>query len=182
MTGPVIHGPAIATKVMLVGQAPGPHEGRIGKPFGYTAGKTMFRWFFEALGADEAKIRERIYIAAVARCFPGKAKSGGDRKPDPTEIEACSPWLAGEVEALAPTLIVPVGALAIELVLQRKGPLVDFVGQPFTTKYLGAQVDVICLPHPSGASTWHRMEPGKALLQKALGLLGEHPAMMTALR
>jgi uracil-DNA glycosylase len=37
------------------------------------------------------------------------------------------------------------------------------------------EVDVVALPHPSGASTWHRMEPGKALLARALRRFAEHP-------
>jgi uracil-DNA glycosylase len=177
MIGPVIHGPALRTKVMLVGQAPGPHEGKVGRPFGWTAGKTMFRWFEESLGIDEATFRARIYIAAVARCFPGKAKGGGDRKPDEEEMANCRPWLEREVRILKPTLVIPVGALAISQVLGREAPLVEFVGRTFQTRWLGADVDVICLPHPSGASTWHRSQPGVRLLSRALRLLGAHSAL-----
>jgi uracil-DNA glycosylase len=39
------------------------------------------------------------------------------------------------------------------------------------------KLDLIALPHPSGASTWHRTEPGKTLLRRALGLLSEDPAL-----
>jgi uracil-DNA glycosylase len=35
---------------------------------------------------------------------------------------------------------------------------------------------MIALPHPSGASTWHRTEPGKTLLARGLKAIGEHPA------
>src|ERR1700679_1500444 len=77
MIRPVVHGPAVASRVMLVGQAPGPREGSFGRPFAWTAGKTMFRWFEESLGVDEATFRANVYIAAVARCFPGKASGGG---------------------------------------------------------------------------------------------------------
>jgi uracil-DNA glycosylase len=178
--GPVIHGPAIRSQVMLIGQAPGPHEGKVGRPFGWTAGKTLFKWFSDALGLDEATFRARVYIAAVARCFPGKAKGGGDRKPDDTEMANCRPWLEREVKILKPRLIIPVGALAISQVLGREGPLVDFVGLRFKTRYLGADVDVICLPHPSGASTWHRTEPGVRLLSRALRLLKQHPILRGA--
>jgi uracil-DNA glycosylase len=41
-------------------------------------------------------------------------------------------------------------------------------------------VDCIPLPHPSGASPWHRMEPGKTLLKRALGLIAKHPAIKEA--
>src|SRR5471030_1661025 len=74
MIGPVVHGPPIAVSIYLLGQAPGPHEGKIGKPFAWTAGKTLFRWFEEEMGVSEETFRERIYMSAVARCFPGKAK------------------------------------------------------------------------------------------------------------
>src|SRR5882724_1693124 len=172
MTGPVIHGPALKTKVMLVGQAPGPHEHKVMKPFGWSAGKTLFKWFEQALGWSEDDFRARIYIAAVARCFPGKATGGGgDRKPDETEMANCRPWLEREVKILKPELVVPVGALAIEQVLQKKGPLVDVIGQSFEARYHGVTLEVIALPHPSGASTWHRTEPGIGKLKQAMKLL-----------
>lgn len=180
MIGPVVHGPAVPSKVFLLGQAPGPHEGKFGRPFAWTAGKTMFRWFERALGCDEETFRSRVYMAAVARCFPGKAKGGGDRKPDEVEIANCLPWLQKEVGLLQPSLVIPVGTLAIEQVLGERRPLVEQVGVVRTARYHGAPVDVVCLPHPSGASTWHRMEPGISLLQKALGLLKRHPAVREA--
>ena len=182
MIGPVVHGPPVASKVLLVGQAPGPHEGSLGRPFAWTAGKTLFRWFDEALGIDEAQVRARIYFAAVARCFPGKAKNGGDRRPDPEEISRCGRFLSEEVAVLQPTLVIPVGAMAIEQVLGVKGPLVETVGTVRRARYQGVELDVICLPHPSGASTWHRTEPGASLLKQALGRLRERPELGSALR
>jgi len=185
MIGPVVHGPPILSKVMLVGQAPGPREGSFGKPFAWTAGRTLFRWFEESMGIGEEKFRERVYIAAVARCFPGKAKGGGDRKPDPGEIERCKRFLAKEVEILEPDLIIAVGTLAIYTVLGKeasKKKLDELVGKTEKTTWHGRAVDVVALPHPSGASPWHKMEPGKTLLDKALKLIARHPAMKAALR
>ena len=181
MIGPVVHGPPVASSVMLIGQAPGPHEGAHGRPFAWTAGRTLFRWLFEATGADEETIRGRVYFAAVARCFPGKAPGGGDRRPDRDEIENCRPYLADEVDVLSPTLVVPVGTLAIAEVLGHTGRLRDVVGTTRRATYLGHETDVIALPHPSGASTWHRTEPGITLLRKALEILAAHPAMRSAL-
>lgn len=162
---------------MLVGQAPGPREGAFGRPFAWTAGRTMFGWFEQSLGIGEEAFRSLVYIAAVARCFPGKAKGGGDRRPDPGEIARCETWLAREVAILEPELIVAVGTLAIERVLGVKGPLVDIVGTVRPALWHGRTVDVVPLPHPSGASPWHRVEPGKTLLGKALKQLAAHPAM-----
>jgi uracil-DNA glycosylase len=175
MIGPVVHGGPSVSRLMLIGQAPGPHEGKFGRPFAWTAGKTMFGWFQQALGVSEEDFREKVYMAAVARCFPGKAKGGGDRKPDPEEISRCRPWLEREVAILKPKLLLPVGTLAIEQVLGLKGPLSDVVGKVLRARYHGVDSDVICLPHPSGASTWHRTEPGKTLLAQALRLVAEHP-------
>jgi uracil-DNA glycosylase len=114
-------------------------------------------------------------MAAVARCFPGKAKGGGDRKPDPEEIRACRTFLEREVHILQPKLVIPVGTMAIAEVMGHTGPLVEVVGRKIEVEYHGVRMDAIALPHPSGASTWHRMEPGKTLLHKALGLLAKHP-------
>jgi uracil-DNA glycosylase len=180
MTRPVVHGAAVVSRVFLLGQAPGPREGSFGKPFAWTAGRTLFRWFEEALGVDEATFRARVYMAAVARCFPGKARGGGDRRPDHEEIARCRPFLEREVAICQPALILPVGTLAIEQVLGHKGPLVEVVGRKHRVRWHGTAADAICLPHPSGASTWHRTEPGKQLLKAALACIAEHPAARRA--
>jgi uracil-DNA glycosylase len=175
MIRPVVHGAAVASGILLVGQAPGPREGSFGRPFAWTAGKTMFRWFEEALGAGEEEFRAKVYIAAVARCFPGKAAGGGDRRPDAEEIVRCRTFLARETDILQPKLILPVGTLAIEQVLGTKEKLNDLVGTVRTASYHGVTADVVPLPHPSGASPWHRIEPGKTLLARALALIAKHP-------
>ncbi|HSM93599.1 MAG TPA: uracil-DNA glycosylase family protein [Anaeromyxobacteraceae bacterium] len=180
--GPPVHGPPIASRIFLVGQAPGPHEARFGRPFAWTAGKTLFRWLQEATGADEARVRERVYIAAVVRCFPGKARGGGDRVPTPAEVARWRGFLAREVEILRPALVLPVGRLAISEVLGREAPLAEVVGRQLRLDYHGVEADVIPLPHPSGASTWFKMEPGKALLARALRLLAEHPEVRRTFR
>lgn len=178
MVGPVVHGPPVESRVLLIGQAPGVHEGEVGRPFAWTAGKTMFRWFEDAMGLTEEEFRRRIYMAAVARCFPGKdPKGSGDRKPDAEEIACCRTFLEREVEILRPRLILPVGALAIEQVHGKKQSLAEVVGRVERVRYHGVEADAIALPHPSGASTWHVMEPGKTLLQKALRLIAKHPAL-----
>ncbi|MBK6532097.1 MAG: uracil-DNA glycosylase family protein [Deltaproteobacteria bacterium] len=182
MIGPVVHGPPVMSRVLLVGQAPGPREGGFGRPFAWTAGKTLFGWFESALGVDEPTFRDRVYIAAVARCFPGKATSGGDRKPDRDEIARCGAFLSREVDILQPELVLPVGTLAIEQVLGHRGPLTGVIGTTQRARFHGVETDVIALPHPSGVSTWHRGEPGKTLLTQALALIGQHPAWIAAVR
>jgi uracil-DNA glycosylase len=179
MLGPVVSGGPVFSRVVLIGQAPGDKEPILGRPFAWTAGRTLFRWFEEAASVSETQFRSSIYMAAVCRCFPGKKPTGGDRVPSPNEIANCAPWLESELNILEPELVIPVGKLAIEqfLPLQR---LDEIVGRQFQVSYRGQRFDLIPLPHPSGASPWHRIEPGRSLLRQALALITGHPAFREA--
>ena len=172
MIPPVIIGQPVYSEILLVGQAPGDREGDLGRPFAWTAGKTLFKWF-DSIGVSEVDFRRQVYMSAVCRCFPGKNPKGGDRVPGKGEIETCAQWLNKEIELLQPKLIIPVGKLAIAQYLTVK-KLVDVIGRKFDLCINGVDVEVIPLPHPSGASTWHRMSPGKELLDQALALLEQH--------
>jgi uracil-DNA glycosylase len=174
MLKPVVVGRPVASRIMLVGQAPGDKEPVMGRPFAWTAGKTLFKWFSAGLGWTEDEVRDRIYFAAVCRCFPGKHPKGGDRVPDPEEIGSCARWMDREFELLGTTLVIPVGKLAIGRFLE-PAPLQDIVGRSFRVRIAGRDADCIPLPHPSGASPWHRMEPGKTLLARGLALVAAHP-------
>jgi len=173
-SAPVSGGP-VPSRIILVGQAPGTREPILGRPFAWTAGKTLFRWFEESCGFGEEVFRANIYMAAVCRCFPGKhPKGSGDRVPDEDEIANCAPWLTREIQLLRPTLIVPVGKLAIAQFV-RAEKLAEVIGQRIPIQRDGVEFDLVALPHPSGASTWHRMEPGRTLLRRALGILAADP-------
>jgi uracil-DNA glycosylase len=174
MIGPVVSGSPVLSKILLIGQAPGDKEGGFGKPFAWTAGKTMFKWF-ERIGLDEETFRQRVYMAAVCRCFPGKNPKGGDRVPSPAEIGHCAGWLQAEVDLLKPDLILPVGKLAIAQLMPVK-KLNDVIGKLHPVTFHGHRTEAIPLPHPSGASTWHRTEAGVALLESALTILQNHPS------
>jgi uracil-DNA glycosylase len=175
---PVIGNPVVSP-VLLVGQAPGPKEPAIGRPFAWTAGKMLFKWF-GLIGLDEAEFRGRVYMAAVCRCFPGKRPTGGDRVPDPDEVENCSSWLDAEFAINRPKLVIPVGKLAIAQFM-RIDKLDGVVGKLHKAKRNGLSFEVAPLPHPSGASTWQHTEPGKTLLRHALALIAEHPAWRSLL-
>ena len=170
-----ITGAAVASRVMLVGQAPGDKEPELQRPFAWTAGKAMFKWFQEACGIDEAAFRSRVYMAAVCRCFPGKKPRSGDRVPGAGEIANCARWLQAEMTLLRPALVIPVGKLAIAQFMPYDG-MEAHVGHQARCAYAGHAFDAIPLPHPSGASPWPRVEPGKTLLRTALQLIAAHPA------
>jgi uracil-DNA glycosylase len=172
---PVSGGPNVSD-VMLIGQAPGVREPVLKRPFAHTAGKTLFRWFEEFCGMSEAAMRSQIYFAAVIRCFPGKAPGGGDRVPAPDEVRNCSSWMNDEFEILRPRLVIPIGRLAIAQFI----PLVkleDVIGRTFRIRRANVDIDLVPLPHPSGASPWPKLSPGKELLAKAMRKISRHPAI-----
>ncbi len=175
---PVLGNP-VMSKILLVGQAPGIKEKDIHKPFAWTAGKTLFKWF-GSLGVDEDMFRNAVYMTAVCRCFPGKKlvnniPKGGDRVPDKIEINNCANWLQKEVATLKPEVIIPVGKLAISQIMS-VNKLDQIIGKKFRLEFYKHSADIIPLPHPSGASTWHQRDPGKALLMQALKKIQQHSA------
>lgn len=174
MEGPPVHGEPVVSPVMLIGQAPGAKEIEAQRPFAWTAGRTLFKWF-EGIGLPEEQFRKRVYMAAVCRCFPGKRAAGGDRLPDREEIANCASWLDAELDLLRPRLVIPTGKLAIGLFLPADR-LDAVVGKKHRITAAGRECDLVPLPHPSGASTWHRVEPGKTLLRQALRIIARHPA------
>ena len=175
MQRPAVSCGAVMSRVIAVGQAPGSKEPVLGRPFAWTAGKTLFGWFQRACGMTEAEYRAAIYMAAVCRCFPGRNLGGGDRVPDAGEIVKCRDWLEAEMEILAPQLVIPIGKLAIAQFMEFD-KLTEVIGGEFRVNFRGHEFDLIPLPHPSGASPWHRMEPGLTLLDRALKRIVKHPA------
>lgn len=179
MQPPPVSGGPVLSRVMLVGQAPGIREPILGRPFAWTAGKRLFSWFHQWCGVTEDVFRAHVYMAAVCRCFPGRNNAGGDRVPNPAEIENCSRWLREEILLLEPKLVIPVGRLAIERFLPCPR-MEGVIGAQFSSGLYGRDFDVIPLPHPSGASPWPRIEPGKTLLARAMALIARHPAFLAA--
>jgi len=176
MIPPPVSGGPVLSPVRLGGQAPGVKEPVLGRPFAWTAGRTLFGWFQEFCGWDETQVRSLIYFAAVCRCFPGKTPAGGDRVPAPDEVRNCSSWMNNEIDLLQPGLIIPVGKLAIAQFLAFE-KLDEVVGRSFTLQRNRRPFDLIPLPHPSGASPWHRIPPGIGLLHKAMRKIARHPAI-----
>jgi uracil-DNA glycosylase len=171
-----VSGGAIASDVMVIGQAPGPREPVLQRPFAHTAGKTLFRWFEQFCGMNEVTVRSNIYFAAVCRCFPGKNSGGTDRVPATDEIHHCSSWMDDEIRILRPRLIIPVGRLAIVQFIDCP-KLEKVIGRKFRIERARHCFDVIPLPHPSGASPWHKIAPGRELTECALKLIARHPAI-----
>jgi len=167
---PVISG-AVDARIMLIGQAPGRVESEGGVPFSGRAGRTLFRWLARA-GIDEETAREKIYISAITRCYPGAHPSGrGDRVPTRDEQEGCADWLENELKIIRPELLIPVGRLAIERFLPPL-PLSSLIGTKRVVEHAGGRSLVIPLPHPSGASSWIHENGHQQLVDRAINLIG----------
>ncbi|HEX9492521.1 MAG TPA: uracil-DNA glycosylase family protein [Thermoanaerobaculia bacterium] len=179
--GEPVTGAVEGAKVMLVGQAPGPHEVEDRRPFAYTAGRRLFSWF-EPFGIDEAQFRARVHMCAVIRCFPGRnPRGGGDRVPHPLEIANCASHLDREIRLLRLKLMIAVGTLAAEQLIGQS-ELRSSVGRVHGAERSGVSFDVVVLPHPSGRSTWLNDRKNRALLERSLKLIGTHPAWRATFR
>lgn len=93
-----------AAKVMLVGEAPGADEDRLGLPFVGVSGQLLDR-MMAAIGLD----RTSFYITNV--CF---WRPPGNRKPTDTELAAQKPFVERHIELVAPQVLVLVGAAAAQ--------------------------------------------------------------------
>jgi uracil-DNA glycosylase len=180
MVGRPVSGSVPNTRIISIGQAPGIHEEKYGKPFSYTAGKTLFKWL-NTIGIEEEIFRRKVNMAAVCRCFPGKSKNG-DRKPTKNEIENCKRFLEFEFTYHKPSLVIPIGKMAIDSLLpNKKYKLEEVIGNKFIYNNEINQFDWIPLPHPSGLNVWNNTQVGKQLIEKALEKLKNHPVVKTEL-
>jgi uracil-DNA glycosylase family 4 len=176
---PIFSGHA-GQRVLLVGQAPGPVEDRLGRPFAGRSGRVLMRWFQEAGFADEADVRQRVYMTSITTCFPGRRPDGsGDRRPTAAEVALCTPWLDALLDVLQPPLVVPVGGLAVGYFLPGRH-LEEVVGRVLTEDGTEAPASppvgmrlLVPLPHPSGQSRWLNDPRHLAQLHEALRCLAE---------
>ncbi len=114
--------------LMLIGQAPGPTEAVVKRPFNAGSGKRLFKWLAEA-GWDEAEFRATAYMTAITKCYPGRSDNGkGDRVATPLEQALCRPWLEQELRLVNPRLLILVGGLAIKLLYPASVRLDEIIG------------------------------------------------------
>ena len=165
-------------RIMLVGQAPGPVEADVSRPFAGRAGRQLMRWMVRAGFADEEEFRDRVYMTSMTTCFPGRDASGnGDRRPSAAEVRLCARWLDGALRLIEPAVIIATGGLSHSRFLPGRR-LDELVGRVFTLE--GDAVDaaaspgrtvVVPLPHPSGQSRWLNDAAHADLLERALARL-----------
>jgi uracil-DNA glycosylase family 4 len=107
--------------IMFIGEGPGYYEDKQGEPFVGAGGQLLTR-MLEGIGLR----RSDVYIANVVKCRPP-----GNRDPLPDEIEACRPYLAGQIENIRPRVIVTLGNFATRVILDRQVSISRVRGQRF---------------------------------------------------
>jgi len=112
-------------EVVLVGEAPGADEDRLGRPFVGRAGRVLDQ-ALETAGLE----RKQIFVTNVVKCRPPN-----NRKPLKGEIAACMPHLRLQIELLRPRVVCLMGNVALGAVLGMQG-VMSFHGQTLQDRYL----------------------------------------------
>ena len=131
-------GPATA-KVMLVGEAAGFFEDKQGVPFVGAAGKNL-----NALLREAGLKREDVYIGNVLKCRPPR-----NRTPLPDEIEACRPFLEGQISAVEPKLVITLGRTAAWTLLGKNVVMGREHGELLDCTYAGVKFKLFLTYHPA---------------------------------
>ncbi|WP_242466232.1 uracil-DNA glycosylase [Chromatium okenii] len=106
-------------QLMLIGEAPGADEDRLGEPFVGRAGKLLTS-MVTALGLT----REQVYIANVLKCRPPD-----NRNPKPEEAAQCAGFLNQQIALVQPRVIVALGAIAAQHLLHTSETIGKLRGQ-----------------------------------------------------
>jgi uracil-DNA glycosylase len=108
---------AETSRLMLVGEQPGDHEDRAGRPFVGPAGRLLDEALEEA-GIDRAD----TYVTNAVKHFKWQARGKRriHQKPSWAETAACKPWLEAELEVVQPQVLVLLGAVAAQSLLGRQ--------------------------------------------------------------
>jgi DNA polymerase len=127
--------------LVLVGEAPGFHEDRDGRPFAGRARELLDRLLGSVgLSLDDA------YLATVLKCRPP-----GNRDPLPAEIAACEPYLYRQLELIRPSVVAPLGSFATALLSGRALGITRVHGQEQPVTLGGRTVTLYPLYHPAAA-------------------------------
>lgn len=127
-------------RVMLIGEAPGADEDRIGKPFVGRSGHLLDK-MMSAIGLD----RTSYYITNVLPWRPP-----GNRTPTSAEISVCLPFLRKQIDLINPDFIFILGGSAANALLDNQEPISRLRGRWIEyTKSNGQNAQVLASFHPA---------------------------------
>lgn len=124
-------------KWLIVGEAPGADEDRLGEPFVGRAGQ-LLNAMLEALGFQ----RGQVYIANILKCRPPN-----NRDPSPEEVANCEPYLRRQIALLQPRIILAVGRVAGQNLLKTSAPLGRLRG--IVHQYPETTIPLVVTYHPA---------------------------------
>jgi uracil-DNA glycosylase family 4 len=120
--------------LMFVGEAPGFHEDRQGKPFVGRAGKLL-----DDLLAEVGLTRKQCFIANVLKCRP------------PIEVDACKGHLFKQIELIEPRVVCSLGNFATKLLSGLPAGITKVRGVPQVRELGGRTVFLFPIFHPAAA-------------------------------
>ncbi len=136
---PVFQG-NIGSRIMQIGQAPSRNVHQTGRPFDDASGRKLREEWYQ-ISDSEFYNPDNFYIVSVARCFPGKAPGGGDRRPPK---RCAQKWLFREMELVDNALYILIGKYAADFFFPKK----EFTSLVFGDQQLRGKPAFV-LPHPS---------------------------------
>jgi uracil-DNA glycosylase len=129
--------------IMMIGEQPGDHEDKEGRPFVGPAGKLLDKCL------EDAEIdRRKVYVTNTVKHFKWepRGKLRIHKKPSMKEIHACRPWLDAELQTVRPKLILCLGAVAAQSLLGSNFKLTQAHGRVQT---IDGFPPIIATMHPS---------------------------------
>lgn len=137
-------------RIMVVGEAPGADEDRLGKPFVGVSGQLLDR-MFAAIGLDRASDdpAHSIYISNILNWRPP-----GNRTPTTAEIEVSLPFIERHIQLVAPDILVLSGGVAAKALLNTTEGITKLRGRWITYSSItlpatGAMIQTMPMYHPS---------------------------------
>ncbi len=144
---PVIGEGSHAAKIMFIGEAPGVHEAKTGRPFVGAAGKFLNE-LLESVGAQ----RNDVYITNIVKDRPPE-----NRDPTPHEIATYGPFLDRQINIIQPRAIVTLGRFSMYYIMRTLH--VDFNSEPISKShgktYIAqtpfGELSILTMYHPAAA-------------------------------
>jgi uracil-DNA glycosylase family 4 len=151
-------------RLMLVGEAPGSEEDRVGKPFVGRAGQLLDR-MLAAIGLD----RSQVYIANMVPWRPP-----GNRNPTPDELAVCLPFLRRQVSLVAPRILVTLGNVPTQTLFETSTGITRMRGQWRSLTIGGHEMQALATLHPAfllrtpsaKRQAWQDLSSVRAALEK----------------
>jgi DNA polymerase len=155
---------------MLIGEAPGENEDKLGEPFVGQAGRLLD----SMLRAVTLSRESNVYIANVIKCRPP-----GNRNPELDEVARCEPYLQRQVALVKPKVIVALGRFAAQSLLKTEASIASLRGR--VHRYEGVPVIVTYHPAyllrslPDKAKAWADLCLARETYRESLDALGVVP-------